>query len=1053
MVTQEELIDFIKKVKVRKPNNPGQSYAVEDLITNIPKTVELLFEVVNCSSHESLNRFDIDFFHHLTSIVHLSNFENIPIAIEGLSQKYESFLKKIAYLKYKDKDPRYFYGDKHTKGINGTGLGRLCEGILDNTERANLDGIIPLELPDKLLDYKGINRYFADYVRTELRNKVHYSKEYPRNEIILLSEIVVVLYLITIQDNFQFLSNLFIKESRYINSIAEQFKKWQSKFVHILGVEESDPIIGNIDLDFIESDFDLTELEEADDTEESDEKFSDRESGKISELLSSNKRLVIVGSPGMGKTTTMQFLCFQLAKSNDKIPVYLELRNFTEELDLVEELSRVIGIEEDSFYDLLNSERLVILIDGVNEVIRKEARTKLFQQVNYLLKLSDKFNFIASSRKSAYHNDFNLPIFQLQLMNDEQISEFIAKNYSSNYSDFFELLKKNTRINEWARNPLMLTMLISVAKKTGGKIPDNTGKLLKTFIDAIYKREIKRNPTYNPEIAQILLSHLAFTSREDKLVGFKKAYALQILANKKNELGLSDDILSLLNSFIDINILYKKDEQIGFAHELYQEYFAAEELLTLFSLDNNCLEKYVEDKNWLEVIILFNGLVEGTLAVKTIANVNPLVAAIAINDNLTPEAKSINMVLDKAMELIQKGDNIEEIASAFKSLISLKQFDNIHRIIASADLQNKSVRKGIRKAITESYYLISHNDMILLLKLIWKLYLEFDTKVNFLSAFFTSIPVNGLYDFDSPHQHLAEEIAIEIFNFYCDNNSEKLGDDRTPMNYRNYLLKPLIVISTIGPTKQSSIHKIKGAVNTLIGVSKPELAYPIIKKFKIEREVDLMKMIKKLCRKNSPQKAKLLASLYYDDEFELNNKKEVILKTVLNQSTGIVYKTAVELAIENGYNEKMKDIIDKEKLEKIINKSVTLKINIPEPKLQFQLSTELSLHNNLELFNRFCDGEQKLPMQKYIELFLKEYPSDFSILFKLLGERVYKGTVVAKFDYGFFINCPMFQRTKTVFAHSTQTQIPFEEIQESQEVNFQIIGYNKERQRINTRLC
>jgi hypothetical protein len=225
MISKEQLISFIEKVRVRKPNNPGQSYQVEDLIPNIPQTVELLYEVVDYNSLESLNRFKVDFFYHLESIIKVSSFESLPIAIEGLAQKFESFLKKIAFIKYKDKDPRYFYGDKYTKGINGTSLGKLCEGILENTEKGDIESIIPLELPDKLFNYKGVNRYFADFVRTELRNKVHYSQEYPRNEIILLSEIVVVLYLLTVQDNREFLSNVFIKESKYLHSISERFKK------------------------------------------------------------------------------------------------------------------------------------------------------------------------------------------------------------------------------------------------------------------------------------------------------------------------------------------------------------------------------------------------------------------------------------------------------------------------------------------------------------------------------------------------------------------------------------------------------------------------------------------------------------------------------------------------------------------------------------------------------------------------------------------------------------------------------------------------------------
>lgn len=1055
MVTKEELISYIEKVKVRKPNNPGKSYAVNDLIANIPLTVDLLFEIVNCETDQSLSRFDSDFFYHLEEIVHLTSFDKLPIAIEGLAQKYESFIKKIAYLKYKDKDPRYFYGDKHTKGITGTTLASLCEGILHNTDKGEAEGAIQIELPDKLLDYRGVKRYFADFVRNEIRNKVHVSQEYQRNELILLSEIVLVLYFITVQDNHIFLSNLFLKESRYLISVAEQFNIWQSKFVHILGLEDNDRAIDNIDLDFIESDFDLSELQESEESEESEEeeKYSDREKGKISDLLHNYKRLIILGAPGMGKTTTMQFLTFHLAKANDKIPVYHELRHFTEELDLVEELSRVMGIDENSFYELLNSERLVILLDGINEVIRKEARTKLFQQVNYLLKLSNKFNFIASSRKSGYNNDFNLPVFQLQLMTDEQIEEFIKKNYVEYHSEFLTLLKKNSRINEWARNPLMLTMLISVAKKTNGKIPENTGKLLRAFIDGIYKREIRRNPAYNSEIAKLLLSDLAFVSREDKLVGFNKAYALQILTNKKNKHGFNEDVLALLNSFIDINVLSVNEEQISFTHELYQEYFAAEELHNLFSVDRSLISKYIEDKNWLEVIILFNGLTEGDESVKAIANKNPLVAALAINDTLNPSIDSINLVLEKAKEAFKLENGVEKISSSLKSLISLKLFDDAYLVLSNIDPHNKKLKKAIRAAISECYDLVSHNEMIDLLNLIWNLFKSSSTKLNLLSPYFKNIPTNGLSEIDESHEIIARSLANEFLDLYFIGKGEKNIEDNMPYVYRTYLVKPLIVINKDFSNDTNFTKKVLATVRTLIGIGKPELAYPIIKKFKFENEIDLMKLIKKLIKKNSLEKAKLLVSIFYDDEFCMDQKKENILKTVISDSNGIVYLTAVELALENGYKEKLINIIDMGRYDEILSQSTDRKISIPKPIIEFNIQSDISIEKNVELFFDYCNTQEKIPMRECIEMFNKQFPMEYSKLYRLLSEKIFTGTVVVKYEYGLFLNCPKFNGSKTVFAHSSQTKETFDNTTETQKSNFRIIGYSKERQRINVRLC
>jgi hypothetical protein len=70
-------------------------------------------------------------------------------------------------------------------------------------------------------------------------------------------------------------------------------------------------------------------------------------------------------------------------------------------------------------------------------------------------------------------------------------------------------------------------------------------------------------------------------------------------------------------------------------------------------------------------------------------------------------------------------------------------------------------------------------------------------------------------------------------------------------------------------------------VKTLIGIGKAELAYPILKKFKLENRVDILKIVTKLVKKNSPEKAKLLATLFYDNDFAVVNNREKILRIAL----------------------------------------------------------------------------------------------------------------------------------------------------------------------------
>ena len=62
---------------------------------------------------------------------------------------------------------------------------------------------------------------------------------------------------------------------------------------------------------------------------------------------------------------------------------------------------------------------------------------------------------------------------------------------------------------------------------------------------------------------------------------------------------------------IDLNLIQINDEdRLSFSHELFQEYFAAEQLVFLYEANPEELEKLWMDPNWKEPIIIFSGLVD-----------------------------------------------------------------------------------------------------------------------------------------------------------------------------------------------------------------------------------------------------------------------------------------------------------------------------------------------------------------------------------------------------------------------------------------------------------
>ena len=144
---------FVQEIEyVSRPDNPSKIYFVKDLFleSSIEDLCSILIQLIEDNENDdSLVRLKDDFKTHLVTIIDSSILENLPIAIEGLAQKYESFLKKIGYLRYKGTD--YWSGNDTSAGLTGTTLKSMCEGVLSNKYGKEEYETLKLDVP--LINY------------------------------------------------------------------------------------------------------------------------------------------------------------------------------------------------------------------------------------------------------------------------------------------------------------------------------------------------------------------------------------------------------------------------------------------------------------------------------------------------------------------------------------------------------------------------------------------------------------------------------------------------------------------------------------------------------------------------------------------------------------------------------------------------------------------------------------------------------------------------------------------------------------------------------------
>ncbi|MEG4457394.1 NACHT domain-containing protein [Microcoleus sp. N9_A1] len=227
-----------------------------------------------------------------------------------------------------------------------------------------------------------------------------------------------------------------------------------------------------------------TELNESDDYDSSG--FSqERQSWK--KVVLEKPQLMVLGKPGAGKTTLLHYIalhCDEIEFNPKLVPVFISLKTLAEnvkhpdEIDILRYIQKEYcgsNISEQEIKYLLDRGRILLLLDGLDEVSDEKVGT-LIEKINSLIpRLVDK-RFIVSCRKEsrAYISNKLFKFFLCKVANfeEQQITEFINNWFSqsrvgtsqerealANKLDTKLKDQQNKRIRELADTPLLLHLI------------------------------------------------------------------------------------------------------------------------------------------------------------------------------------------------------------------------------------------------------------------------------------------------------------------------------------------------------------------------------------------------------------------------------------------------------------------------------------------------------------------------------------------------------------------------------------------------------------------
>lgn len=370
------------------------------------------------------------------------------------------------------------------------------------------------------------------------------------------------------------------KVTAYVNRVKNEFIDMISKFVQLDIYEEA---INGYSSSYVDEVL-------------LDEKTVPR-SGKIEDVLPTieEKKMLLTGGPGVGKTTTLGFLAYkdaceflentEISRIEHIVPVLLHLNTLTkEDMSVIDKIAEEMKIETNQVKELLNKKKIRLFLDGLNEIPNADGSTLKQKRISEIKDICANYPetlIVCSTREgdAAFLKGF--PCFRVLPMDDVLVKEFIEINTPS--EEVKTLLLKEfdntTGLLKNVRTPLYVTRLIAVVSQSG-KMPRTEAEIIGAYLNSLLERErTDKAVDIDPKKINTLLAEFAYKVREKYKTNVPVKYATIINIFDEQRMFQKAKLYEILDICIDLEIISVGDEEqalYAFTHETYQEYYRAQ---------------------------------------------------------------------------------------------------------------------------------------------------------------------------------------------------------------------------------------------------------------------------------------------------------------------------------------------------------------------------------------------------------------------------------------------------------------------------------------------